>query len=83
MHAYTVHAYMVYAYTVHAYASNSSLPRAYPPWMSPHFLPLAHWLEEEAGLSASSLTTCQWTVDPSNYAIVGAGAFLAGTVTRL
>ena len=50
----------------------------HPTWLAPHFLPLLSWLEEEAGVEG--LRECSWTVDPANYALVGAGAMLAGTV---
>ena len=60
------------------------LPRAQvcnksnPEWLAPHFQPLVRWLETEVGLEG--VRSCEWQVDPANYAIVGAGAMLAGTV---
>ena len=50
----------------------------HPQWLAPHFLPLLEWLETEAGVTG--LRECQWSVDPANFALVGAGAMLAGTV---
>ena len=50
----------------------------HPQHLAPHFLPLLEWLEHEAGVTG--LRECHWSVDPANYALIGAGAMLAGTV---